>query len=182
VSTESLIPISAQAPDLIHPVLGFRQWRLTEEGLWSLHWEQHWAEPTQVARCYAGGHDGTPAPVGGCSCGVYAWYSPSPRTGAVGSYVTGAVVLWGAIELHATGMRAEHCRIVALALPFSRGPKRDRLMTSARRLGVPAVPYRALRRVAGEHGAPIPRQLRPPREWANGGRPIGVIPRPEPWE
>jgi hypothetical protein len=176
VSLESLIPIDA--PDLIDPVIGFRQWRLTDAGLCSLRWDEVWDEPTRVAGCRASGHPDRSAPAGECSCGIYAWYAPSPRTASAADYVTGAVVLWGAIELHATGMRAQHCRIVALALPFSRWAKRERLVDTARRLGVPAVPYRRLSRLAGDHGASIPREMRPPREGlAIGQAPIGVVPQ-----
>jgi hypothetical protein len=171
---------TAQAPDLIEPVIGFRQWRLTDDGLSSLTCDVPWPEATLVARCPSGGHAGEPPPGAGCSCGIYAWYTPSPRTASAGThdYVAGAVVLWGALELHATGMRAERCRIVALALPLSRWGKRERLWRVARRLEVPAIPHRALWGVAREHGSVIPRDLRPPREWAAVGTgPIGVIPR-----
>lgn len=76
--------------------------------------------------------------------------------------VTGAVALWGQIELHAHGMRAQHAMIVALALPFSRGPKRRRLLEAARGLEVPAVPARRLTATALEHGDIIPPRMRPP--------------------
>jgi hypothetical protein len=170
---------SGRAPDLIAPVIGFRQWRLIDDGLSSLTREVRWPGGTLTARCDAGGHGHEPPPAADCSCGIYAWYAPSPRTASAGTpdYVTGAVVLWGAIELHATGMRAERCRIVALALPLSRWRKRDRLLRVARRLEVPAVPHRALWTVARDHGATIPRALRPPREWASLGQgPMGVVP------
>jgi hypothetical protein len=172
-------PAGVQAPDLIEPVVGFRQWRLTDGGLRSLTRDQTWREATLVAYCPAGRHAGEPPPVGDCSCGIYAWYAPSPRTASAGTsdYVTGAVVMWGALELHATGMRAQCCRIVALALPLSRWRKRERLVRAAAELSVPAVPHRALRTVAHEHGSPIPRTLRPPPEWARIGQgPMGVVP------
>jgi hypothetical protein len=166
------------APDLIDPVIGFRQWRLTEHGLRSLMSEQPWPAATLTADCLERQHVAVPSPATDCSCGIYAWYDPSPRTAAAADYITGAVVLWGAIEMHATGMRAQHCRIVALALPFSRWGKRDRLLRTAARLGVPAVPHRSLRSVARGHGAAIPRELRPPKEWATAGQgPMGVVPR-----
>jgi hypothetical protein len=150
------------APDLIEPVIGFRQWRLLDDGLWSLNCDERWRAAVFAARCLVAEHGDEPPPVGGCSCGVYAWYTPPPRgaSAATREYVTGAVVLWGAIEAHATGMRAQYCRIVALSLPlFAR--KREQVVAVARRLGVAAVPHRGLRGVAIQHGAPLPSALRP---------------------
>jgi hypothetical protein len=115
----------------------------------------------QTARCAA--HDHT-APQNGCTCGIYAWYDPPARTASAATpeLVAGAVALWGQIELHAHGMRAEHARLVALALPLSRGGKRRRLVSAAGALGVPAVPARRLAAEAGAHGEPIARWMRPP--------------------
>ena len=53
-------------------------------------------------------------------------------------FVAGVVIVWGRIELHATGMRAAHARIVALELPLSRGRKRRQLVRVARRFGCPS--------------------------------------------
>jgi hypothetical protein len=147
------------APDFVEPVIGFRQWRLAGEELRSLARDEVWPQATHVARCPVTDHD---APAGDCTCGIYAWYVPRPRTASAGTadYVSGAVVLWGAIELHVTGMRAERCRIVALALPLF-GAKRARVLAVARRLGVAAVPHRALRTAAAERGAALPPTLRP---------------------
>lgn len=153
----------ARAPDLIAPVIGFRQWRLAADGLRSIASEEMWREPVHVARCLVGDHPQEPAPVSTCSCGVYAWYTPCPRTASAPTrdYIAGAVVLWGAIELHMSGMRAQHCRIVALALPLSRWTKHDRVVGIARRFEVPAVRHRELGAVAAQHGAPVPAGLRP---------------------
>jgi hypothetical protein len=175
--TASLAALEVTAPDLIRPVIGFRQWRLTDEGLISLFIDQRWDGPQLTAACRAAGHPGHAAPAGECSCGVYAWYAPCPLTSSVGEFVAGAVVLWGALELHATGMRGQYARVVALALPVSRRTKRRRLMTVAERFGVPAVPHRALKPVALAHGAPLPPSLRPPPVSAvPGRRPIGLVP------
>jgi hypothetical protein len=165
-----------RAPDLIEPVVGFRQWRLGGQGLRSIVCDETWREATLVARCLAGGHPEEAAPATACSCGVHAWYELTPRTASAASdYVAGAVLLWGAIELHATGMRAQHCRIVALALPLSRWGKRRRVVDVAQRLGVPAVRHRDLRAVARQHGAPVATDLRPAAVWLRGG-PSGAIP------
>jgi hypothetical protein len=155
------------APDLIHAVIGFRQWRLDQHGLLSLTRNHRWRGRDCVAECPA--HD--PAPVNDCACGIYAWYDPCPRTGSASDYVSGAVVLWGRVELHATGMRARNARLVALALPLSRWAKRRRVVALAEYLSVPAVPHRALRHVALARGRPVPSDLRPPRHWATVPRP-----------
>ena len=115
--------MQATAPDLIRAVIGFRQWRLHGDELWSLHADDRWGRGLQTARCLGEhAHDG-PAPQNGCTCGFYAWYAPTPRTASVGTseLVGGAVALWGQVELHAHGIRAQHAMIVALALPMSSG-------------------------------------------------------------
>jgi hypothetical protein len=80
---------------------------------------------------------------------------PCPRTASAGTpdLIGGVVVLWGRVELHATGMRAEHARVVALELPLSRGRKRRNLVEVAKGLGVPAVRHRELVAAAAEHGS-----------------------------
>jgi len=115
----------------------------------------------RTAQCAAHGH---PAPQNGCTCGIHAWYDPPARSAsaATAELVAGAVALWGQIELHAHGMRAEHAVLVALALPLSRGAKRHRLLAVADALGVPAVPARRLAATASAHGEPIARWMRPP--------------------
>jgi hypothetical protein len=135
-----------RAPDLIEPVIGFRQWRMAADGLLSIACDERWHGTRLVARCLAGRHEEESSPVSMCSCGIYAWYGPCPRTASAPTrgYVAGAVVMWGAIELHGTGMRAQHCRVVALALPLSRCDKRSRVIDVAGHLGVPAVRHRDL--------------------------------------
>ncbi len=153
----------ARAPDLIVPVIGFRQWRLAAGGLRSIACDEIWREPVLVARCLVGDHPQEPSPVSACSCGIHAWYDPCPRTASAPSrdYIAGAVVLWGTIELHVSGMRAQHSRVIALALPLSRWAKHDRVVETAMRFGVPAVRHRELGAVAAQYGAPVPAGLRP---------------------
>jgi hypothetical protein len=155
--------MDAAAPDFIRAVIGYRQWRLRGSELWSLRTDDRWERGGLTAHCRAGGHEG-PAPQNGCTCGFYAWYAPPPRSASVATsdLVAGAVALWGRVEIHARGMRAEHAMVVALALPFSRGAKRRRLVAAADALEVPVVPARRLKAVAAQHGEPIPASLRPP--------------------
>lgn len=169
------------APDLVEPIVGFRQWRLADRALTSLFSDVPWRHQVLRASCRAGVHDPADAPVQGCSCGIYAYYDPCPRTASAGTpdFVGGVVVVWGRVELHATGMRAAHARVVALELPLSRAGKRRRVLQVAEALGVQAVAHRDLRSVAREYGAPMSRSLRPPRRWVSAGehQPIGVLPR-----
>jgi hypothetical protein len=148
------------APDLIRPVVGFRQWRLAGTALRSLFADHTWRTPQLEARCASRGH---PAPANDCACGIYAWYRPCPRGASAGTadYVAGAVVVWGRLELHATGLRGQYAQVVALALPLSRWAKRRRVLAAAEALEVPAVPNRALTAVACDNGEPVPDSLRP---------------------
>lgn len=151
------------APDLIRAVIGFRQWRLRGSELWSLRADDAWARGVHTAHCLSGTHE-TPAPQNGCTCGLYAWYAPPPRTASAGTsdLVAGAIAAWGQVEVHAHGMRVEHAMVVALALPFSWGAKRRGVVAAARALEVPAVPARRLMAAAREHGELVPRSMRPP--------------------
>jgi hypothetical protein len=154
----------ASAPDLIRAVIGFRQWRVRGDELWSVRSDDRWGRGLLTAHCRAAvPHDG-PVPGNGCTCGFYAWYAPPPRgaSAATPDLLAGAVALWGQIELHSNGMRAEHAMVVALALPPSWGAKRRHIVAAARALEVPAVPARRLQAAALEHGDLIPRWMRPP--------------------
>jgi hypothetical protein len=155
--------MEAVAPDLITAVIGFRQWRLHGSELWSLRATDRWDGSVQTAHCESGTHAG-PAPANGCTCGIYAWYDPPPRGASLATreLVAGAVAVWGQVELHAHGLRAQHAMLVALALPFSWGEKRRRILAAAEPLGIPTVPARRLKATAMEHGEPIPRRMRPP--------------------
>jgi hypothetical protein len=152
------------APDLIHPVAGYRQWRMHERELRSVHTWDRWKPGAMTARCHAKTNHVEPPPVNGCSCGFYARYGPFPRTASAGTpdLVAGAVALWGRLELHPHGMRAEQAQVIALALPVLPGPKRRRVRAIAQTMGVPAVPARQLRTVAERQATPIPPGMRPP--------------------
>ena len=124
------------------------------------------------------GHSPDEVPVKDCSCGVYAYYDPCPRTASAATpdLIGGAVVVWGKIEAHMYGMRGKHARIVALELPLSRGRKRRAVIEAASLLGVPAVPHRSLKTIALEHGEVLRPTLRPKKTltraanvWARNG-------------
>jgi hypothetical protein len=160
-----LLEITGPAPDLIDPIIGYRQWRLLGRELTSLFNDTRWECARLTAHCSSRQHHPELVPDHACSCGIYAYYDPCPRTASAATrdLVAGVVVMWGHVELHGTGLRAEEVQIVALELPLSMGPKRRAVLDVADRLGVVAVPHRRLRSVAREHGAPLDPSLRPPR-------------------
>ena len=155
-------PADGPAPDLIVALVGFRQWRLANGVPYSVYDGAPWRQAGITARCDRG-HGPEEVPAKDCSCGVYAYYDPCPRTASAATpdLIGGAVVVWGRIEAHAYGLRSRHARVVALELPLSRGRKRRAVVEVAELLGVPAVPHRSLKAVALEHGAVLQPALRP---------------------
>jgi hypothetical protein len=157
---------SLAVPDLVRPVVGFRQWRLRDGALHSMWTDDRWDGGALSARCRADAFDEMPgsddAPDPLCTCGVHAWHRQVPLGASVGrELVAGAVALWGPIEVHGTGMRGQHGRIVALALPLSRGRKRLELAIVAGELGIDVVAHRHLVVAAMAHGTPVPAGLMP---------------------
>jgi hypothetical protein len=73
--------------------------------------------------------------------------------------VVGAVASWGRLEVHRTGIRAEHACIVALVHRPWFGPDRAAIHRIARRYGVEVVGLRDLEAAASRHGAPLPDAL-----------------------
>jgi hypothetical protein len=177
VSAASSLAASRPAPDLIDAVVGFRQWRLRDGLLWSMYADTAWPSGRAVAKCLATGPQSdhrarcAEPPAKSCECGIYAWYRPCPRLGSASTdLVAGAVAMWGRVELHATGMRAEFATVVALALPLWPGAKRGRLEAMAVELGVDLVPARRLCAAALAHGDPVPAALKPRRARLAGAR------------
>ncbi len=160
-----------QAPDLIEPVIGFRKWRLTSRGLTSPYIPLPWSRPVMEARCYwspllakqdrvKGAHL---APHPTCRCGIYADYEPKPRPPLPYVWsVFGIVTVWGRIELHREGMRAQHARVEALALSAEWALRQRRgIERAAADLGVDLVDYRSLGERAEDYGRHLPAFLIP---------------------
>ena len=146
----------ARAPDLVEPLVGYRQWRLQQGTLRAVFVDYVWGRGVNTARCDIGADHVEPPPGHGCVCGLHAWYRPCPRLGyAAPDLVAGAVVVWGAVELHPDGLRAQHAAIVALVLPLGRTSKRRRVVEVASTLEVEAVPARRLTATALDHGRPL---------------------------
>ena len=166
-------PAAERAPDLIEPVVAFRSWRVVEERLRSVYLPVIWAERDMTAACMCSespdadapraAEPGHGVPDRGCTCGIYAYYEPDLNFPTVDYRgVAGIVTLWGSIELHEEGMRAEHARIEALAL-YSRWSVRqlDAVRAVARDLGVDIVDLDDIVEAAGRYGRPVAPELVP---------------------
>jgi hypothetical protein len=116
-----------QAPDLIEALTAFRSWRVIDGRLRSPYQPVFWDEPVVEACC----PEGHPAPDPDCGCGIYACFEPDHDFPKVDyRAVVGVVSLWGRIEMHDDGMRAEHARVEALA-PYRRSSRRLRMEVSS---------------------------------------------------
>ena len=161
------------APDLIEPVVGFRKWRVVRDHLTSPYIPLRWDEPVIHARCFPANrsllfgagwldepHD---APHPRCRCGIYAWHR-LPAAGVVPDpdRALGVVAMWGRIEVHGDGMRAECAAVKALGFSPRLGARHRTTMENiAERLGVELVEERSLIEAARRYGAPLPRSLLP---------------------
>jgi hypothetical protein len=164
---------SAGAPDLIEPIVAFRSWRVVDGRLRSVYLPVFWPEREVTARClYADAPDADapraarpahPVPDRGCTCGIYAYYRPDRNFPVVDHQgVAGIVSVWGAIEVHDEGMRAEHARVEALAL-YSRWTTRqiEAVRGVAADLGVNLVDLDDIEEAARRYGRPIAPELVP---------------------
>ena len=167
------LPAAERAPDLIEPIVAFRSWRLVEEGLRSVYLPVLWTARDMTATCMCSESPDPDAPrtaVPGhavpdraCTCGIYAYHEPDLNFPTVDHRgVAGIVSLWGSIEVHEEGMRAEHARIEALAL-YSRWTTRqlDAVRAVARDLGVDLVDLDDIVEAARRYGRPVAPELVP---------------------
>jgi hypothetical protein len=145
------------APDYVEALIGYRHWRILDGELCSPFLTHHWARGVNTASCHCEPHHADPPPGHACACGLHAWYRPCPRLGyATPGLVAGAVAMWGDVELHETGLRAQYATVVALVQPMSHTVKRRRLMEIADELEVEVVTARRLTAAALNHGLPAP--------------------------
>jgi hypothetical protein len=164
-----------RAPDLLEPVVAFRTWRVAEGELVSPYLPERWDGGVVEARCVRGDparfrHAGellaaehvSPHPA--CRCGIHAYLRPRLATAGIDfRRVLGIVVVWGQVELHAEGLRAQFAQVRALgASPAWSAWQRRDVETIALRLGVPLIPDDALEAAAGEFGSAVPGVLRGP--------------------
>jgi hypothetical protein len=165
---EPPLPSLPASPDLLAPVCGFRDWRVGPDGLCSPRTGVAWQERVLQAECRPRTADDLVrpphrAPGHGCGCGIHAYYAPSDETSKV-SYtgVSGIVTVWGDVEVHADGLRAEFARIEALGV-YARWSERQKSAVAqvAESLGVDLVDLYDLADAAASYGTPVPQQLIP---------------------
>ncbi len=163
LDVRALEPADVAAPDLIEAVVAFRKWRVVDGRLRSLYEPIFWLEPTQHADCRSGRYSGHPheAPHSGCSCGIYASHEPDYRFPTVDYRgVSGIVTAWGAIEVHADGLRAEWVQVQALSLYSHWGRRQtDAVKTVAESLGADLIDLYDLEAVAAQYGARLDPRL-----------------------
>jgi hypothetical protein len=157
--------MSLAAPDLVVPVVAFRAWRIVDGRLLSPYIPCRWEGAVMHAECYPANrslqfgrgwleapHD---PPHRDCQCGIYAYFRPGMQT-YYGEFdwVEGIVTVWGRIEAHRGGLRAEHARVCALA----RGRGIDAI---AAELDVDVVDRDDLESAAARYGVPLPPSMVP---------------------
>jgi hypothetical protein len=159
------------APDLLDPVVGFRAWKVIDDRLLSPYIPCRWEGRVMHATCYPAnrsllrGEGWLDAPHASphrdCRCGIYAYHRPGVQA-YYGEWlwVEGVVTVWGRLEAHRDGLRAEHARVELLALPGD-GERRRAAQVVAELLGVPTVGAGELPAAAADIGAPLPPSLLP---------------------
>jgi hypothetical protein len=165
--------VTASAPDLIEPVVGFRKWRLVRDRLSSPFIPLRWEEAVAHAECFPANRtllfgkgwleQPHSAPHPDCKCGIYAYHRP-PSRGPIPylDRITGIVTLWGKIEVHRDGMRAEHARIGALAYLADLGRDHERRVRFiACGLGVDVIEQSELALAAQGYGQRLPAEMIP---------------------
>jgi hypothetical protein len=159
--------MSLAAPDLVVPVVAFRAWRIVDGRLLSPYIPCRWDGAVMHAECYPANrtlqfgrgwldapHD---PPHRDCQCGIYAYFGPGMQT-YYGEFewVEGIVTVWGRLEAHRGGLRAEHARVCALA-------RRPGIDAIAGELSVDVVEREDLETAAPRYGVPLPPSLVPAR-------------------
>jgi hypothetical protein len=153
------------APDLVTPVVAFRAWRIVDGRLLSPYIPCRWEGAVMHAQCYPAnrsllfGRGWLEAPHEpphrDCQCGIYGYHAPGAQA-YYGEFewIEGIVAVWGRIEAHRNGLRAEHARVCALA-------RRAGAEAIASDLGVDVVARADLETAARRYGEPLPRSLTP---------------------
>ena len=165
-------PGEGRLPDLIEPIVGFRNWRVFRTGpaagvLSSPYLPVLWSEPVVRAECRRWRspedllREPHPAPHPDCGCGIRAYQTPTGDFSKVDyRAVSGIVTLWGRIEIDRGEMRAELARIEALAV-YGRQSRRqqDAVREIGSNLGADIVDLHELDVAAATYGAPPPPSL-----------------------
>jgi hypothetical protein len=150
------------APDLIEPLVGFRNWRVIDGVLTSPYAPLAWREPVVCARCLRR-PEAHRAPAPDCECGISAYHEPDLRFSSVDFRgVSGIVSLWGRVEIHDDRLRAEYARVEALAMhPRWSMRQRHAVTAVAAELGAELVDLREQHVAAPAYGAQASSSLLP---------------------
>jgi hypothetical protein len=165
-------PGESRLPNLIEPIVGFRNWRIFRTGpaageLSSPYLPVSWSESLVRAECRRWRspedllREPHAAPHPDCGCGIRAYPAPTSDFAKVDYRgVSGIVTLWGRIEIDRGEMRAELARVEALGVyrRWGRG-QRDAVRHVASNLGVDVVDLHELDVAAATYGAPPPPSL-----------------------
>lgn len=114
-----------RAPDLIEKVIGYRAWRIDGDRLRPMNIGGPWVPGVNTAQCAVSDRarpDGDHVPpVSDCGCGLYLRHDLGQVVSRSGPMIVGAIVgavaAWGALEVHAGGVRAQYAEVIALAMP-----------------------------------------------------------------
>jgi hypothetical protein len=165
-------PGESRLPDLIKPVVGFRNWRIFRTGpaageLSSPFLPVSWTQPVVRAECRSWRSPDDllrkphAAPHPGCGCGIRAYRAPTSDFSKVDfRAVSGIVTLWGRIEIDRDEMRAQLARVEALGV-YRRWSRRQQeaVREVAGHLGVDLVDLHELGVAAAGYGALPPPSL-----------------------
>lgn len=162
----------ADAPDLIEPIVGFRNWRIFRNGprdgeLSSPYFPVSWTERVHRAECRRRRsaeellQDSHSAPAPGCGCGISAYHAPTGDFSKIDfRAVSGIVTVWGAVQVDDKEMRAEVARVEALALYHRWSRKQlEAVRAIADKLGTDLVDLGDLGAAANRYGQGLPTSL-----------------------
>jgi hypothetical protein len=144
--------MAMQAPDYLEPLIGFRVWKLLRGALHSPFQTAVWRPGKNMAACAYG--TGALPPSCHHHCGLYAYASMDEIPPSLwGQGVIGAITMWGTVELHSQGMRAQYAEPVLLAYNrYSTPQHRLRLEQTARGYGIDVVSCASLEEQAQAFG------------------------------
>lgn len=167
-----------RAPDFVEPLIAFRSWRVVDGALTSPYVPQRWDASVVEAHCHRGGVERfrhsdellpyehvSPHPE--CRCGIHAYFEPRSAVAGVDyRRVLGIVAVWGHVEVHPEGLRAQFAQVRALGdSPGFSGWHRADVAAIAEQLDVPFVSEQSLAARAAEFGSQLPERLRRPSAW-----------------
>lgn len=155
------------------PLVGFRMWMIANDTLMTSN-DHRWEIGVNRAECVAGEHDAHDVPRADCDCGLYAmkqlqdpaqydceYCEALDHSARAHPYylVPGLVRMWGRVEVHPTGMRAEYATPVALAVTNRYATSHQRVIRNfAKNHYLDLLAWKDFPRRAYEYGTILPAQ------------------------